>query len=322
MRFAKNDRALYLRLMTETVALARIMEYESQLLDAAVELLMDEAGFRPSRGERVLVKPNLVNSTNAAVSCTHPLVVRAACRFLLDRGVRVTVADSPAFGSAAQVAKASGLVEALKALGLEVRGLAAAQKTTLPCGVEIGVSRHALEAEAILNVPRLKAHCQMRVTGAVKNLFGCVSGARKALAHNRLGNRPDLFAAMVVDICELVPHSVSLMDAVRPMHRNGPVKGEAYELGMLGASASPHAVDAMVYEMLNLSPSQVPLWAEALRRDLPGAQPGELRYPLERPQSFDVSGMVIPEKLEPVRFDPFRVFKGRIKSLKKRLCGD
>lgn len=304
------------------VAFARMIEYESTLLDATVGALLDDTGFSPKRGDRVLVKPNLVNSTNAAVSCTNPLVVRAVCLWLMDHGAAVSVADSPAFGAASQVARAVGLTKVLADLGLSVRSLGNAKKVMLPCGVEIGVSRDALETGAIVNVPRLKAHCQMRVTGAVKNLFGCVAGARKALAHNRLGNRPDLFTAMIVDLCELLPHRVTLMDAVHPMHKTGPIKGEPYPLGMLAASESPYAVDAAVYDLLSLSPSEIPLWAECLRRDLPGAQPGDIRYSMEPPAHFDASGMILPEKLESIRFDPFRVVSGRLKSLKKRFLGD
>lgn len=304
------------------MALARMIEYESTLLDAAVAAILEDTGFRPQRGDRVLVKPNLVNSTNARVSCTNPLVVRAASRWLLDHDARVTVADSPAFGSAAQVGKAAGLTEALKELGLPVKSLGRPVKTTLPCGVTIGVSRDALETGAILNVPRLKAHGQMRVTAGVKNLFGCVTGARKALAHNRLGDTPERFTAMIADLAELLPHAATLLDAVHPMHRSGPIKGEPYPLGMLAASTSVHAVDTMIYDLLDLSPAEVPLWAEAIRRDLPGAHPGDIRYSMEQPDSFDASTMILPNSLDPVRFDPLRVVKGRMKSLKKRLLGD
>lgn len=304
------------------VALARMIEYESTLLDAAVAALLEDIGFEVQRGDRVLVKPNLVNSTNAAISCTNPLVVRSACRWLQDQGARVTVADSPAFGSAAQVARASGLARALNEIGLKVATLGRPVQTKLPCGVTIGISRDALDAGTILNVPRLKAHGQIRVTAGVKNLFGCVCGARKALAHNRLGDAPERFVSMLVDLAEILPYGATLLDAVHPMHKSGPIKGEPYPLGMLAASTSAHAVDTAVYDLLNLTPADVSLWAEAIRRDLPGAQPGDIRYSMEQPDGFDASNMILPDTLDPIRFDPLRVVKGRLKSLKKRLLGD
>ena len=39
------------------------------------------------------------------------------------------------------------------------------------------------EADGIINLPKMKAHQLTRITGAVKNLFGCIPGKRKALYH-------------------------------------------------------------------------------------------------------------------------------------------
>ncbi len=301
--------------MTTRVAIARIHEYESTLLDAAVGVLLEEAGYRPSPGRSVLVKPNLVNSANAAVSCTNALVVRTVCERLLEGGEKVMVADSPAFGPASQVARAAGLSKAIAPLGLKVVGLKKPRKTMLPCGIEVGLSAQALDTDLIINLPRLKAHIQMRLTGAVKNLFGCVVGFRKAFAHNRLGEKGALFREMIMDLPGALPPIITLMDAIRPMHRTGPVKGPAFDLGMLAASDNEVAVDTTAYMVLGATPASVPLWQEAVRRGLPGSDPADIDYPLENLTHFDAEGFVIPKKLDPVRFDPLRLAKGRMKSL-------
>ena len=182
--------------MSERVAIARMLEYESTLLESATALILEEAGLRPAVGQRILVKPNLVAPGNARHCCTNPLVVRAACAYLLDHGVKVTVADSPAFGPASHVARASGLAKAVGELGLKVQSLKRAVPLELSGGGTIGLSQDALEADLILNIPKLKVHCQMVMSGAVKNMFGCVVGCRKALAHNNLGQSHDGFRSM------------------------------------------------------------------------------------------------------------------------------
>jgi hypothetical protein len=97
------------------------------------------------------------------------------------------------------------------------------------------------------------------------------------------------------------------------------VRGEAFPLGLLGASALPLALDAALFGLLGQTPAAVPLWAEALRRGLPGAEPGAVVFPLAAPQDFDASGFVVAEILEPMRFEPLRFVRGRMKSLLHRL---
>lgn len=301
--------------MTPAVALARMLEYESTLMPAAVVLLMKEAGYTPVAGRRVLVKPNLVSAANAGLSCTHPLVVRAVCAHLLDNGEHVTVADSPAFGPASRVARAAGLDTAIGPLGLRVQSLGAPRPTPLPCGRTMGISSLALDADIIVNIPRLKAHCQMRVTGAVKNLFGCVTGFRKAVSHYSMGDKNNLFREMIMDLPAVLPPVLTVLDGIHAMHTEGPIRGEPFELGLLGASQSPIALDTAMYSLLGLSPENVPLWAEAVKRRLPGSDPAAIRFPLEKPGSFDTRQFVLPAQLDPIRFEPLRLIRGRIKSL-------
>lgn len=306
----------YNYMMSVSVAIARILEYESTLMDSATALVLEETGFKPSPGERVLVKPNLVSPTNARHCCSNPRVVQAACRYLLDCGARVTVGDSPGYGPASHVAKKSGLWEAMQELGLTVVSLKRATPLELSIGGSIGLSQDALEADRILNIPKLKVHCQMTMSGAVKNMFGCVVGFRKAVAHNRLGHSHDVFRAMLMDVYDALPQTHHLMDGIHPLHKDGPIKGKPYELGMLAASESGIAVDTAAYSILGLRPNQIPLWDEALSRHMDGSDPAEIVYPLEQPELFSNEGFVMSEE-RPLDFHLTRIIKGRVKSLMK-----
>ncbi|MGL1861615.1 MAG: DUF362 domain-containing protein [Pseudodesulfovibrio sp.] len=302
--------------MSNRVAIARILEYESTLLDSATALILEEAGLKPTFGQHVLVKPNLVAPSNTRNCTTHPLVVRAACVYLLDCGARVTVADSPAFGPASNVAKQSGLGEAMAKLGLKVKSLKRATPLKLSDGNQIGLSKDALEADIILNMPKLKVHCQMTMSGAVKNMFGCVVGYRKAVAHHKLGHSHEVFRSMLMDVYAALPHTFHLMDGVHPLHKDGPIKGEPFELGLLAASDNGIAIDTAAYAILNLLPTQIPLWDEALKRGMEGADPLHLEYPLEKPDLFDPTGFdMSPER--PLDFVILRIIKGRLRSLLK-----
>lgn len=290
------------------VALARCSGYDRPAVEVAVGAVLDASGWRPAYGARVLVKPNLLRFQPGGLCCTHPEVVRAACGWLQAHGVQVTVGDSPAFGTAQGVAERIGLAEALAPLGLAVIQLDAPRQVEVAAGgggtTTIGVSRYALDADAILSVPRLKAHCQMRVTCAVKNLFGCVCGVRKALAHTTHGADTQVFGGLVADIFAALPPVVALCDAVTCMHVTGPAGGEPFHLGLVGASVSPVALDAVCCSVIGLDPSVVPLWGEMRRRGLPGTDPADMDYPLLAPASFDGRGFVVPGVLKDVSFAP------------------
>jgi uncharacterized protein (DUF362 family) len=299
-------------------ALARCPGYDAPDLARAIPAVLSASGFAPAPGTRVLVKPNLVSRRGAPLSCTHPAVVAGACAWLLDHGAKPFVADSPAFGDALAVARACGLDRELARLNVPLTRLDHPQPLTTSFGETIGVSAVALQAEAILNLPRLKAHGQMYVTGAVKNLFGLAVGFRKALAHARWGEAENRFEAAILDILAACPPVHTLLDAVVAMHKSGPTGGEPCELGLLAASPDPVALDTAVYGLLGLSPAPIPLWREARARDLPGAWPENLSYPLERPEAFPGHLFQPPKRLMPVTFRPWRLLKGRVRSLLDR----
>lgn len=304
------------------VALLRQNGYARAEIENAVERLFMACGVSFSPGERVLVKPNLVSRANARLCCTHPEVTRAVCAFVLDCGAKPRVADSPAFGGAGRVARACGLDKALAGLGLRVRSLgrpAAVRLSPAAGGGGIGVSREALDADRVVSVARLKAHGQFRATASVKNLFGCVCGCRKALAHMRLGATPGAMPAMILDVLAALPPVVGVADGVVCLHRGGPVRGEPFRLELLGASPTPMALDAALFGLIGVAPAEAPLWAEALRRGLPGAEPGAADFVLARPDAFDAAGFVLQADLDPMRFKPLRFARGRVRSLLDRL---
>jgi uncharacterized protein (DUF362 family) len=300
------------------VALSRCPSYESSRLPEKVGLLFETIQCRPSHGTRILVKPNLLApSAPDHLPCTHPLVVRAICRHLLDLGATVRVGDSPTFGNAVEISGKIGLTEALADLPVTVVNLDRLTPVRLSFGGWMAISPKALENDLIVSVPKLKAHHQMRITGAVKNAYGCVPGLCKPLFHLFYGDRDARFERLFLEIWENLPPSVSLMDAIVSMHVHGPIKGQPYPLGLLAASTSAVALDTAIMGILGLEPEETPLWRIALNLNMPGASLEDLVYPLDSPDSFGSSGFKTPEHLLPMSFRPLRV----IRHYWKRLCG-
>ena len=173
-------------------------------LKTAVFGLLDRiASLRIEKGARVLIKPNfLAPARPERAMTTHPLVLRAVAEYVLDKGGRPLVADSPGMGTFERLLREGGYAEALQGLDVEVRPFKETVRVDIgePFG-RIEIAREALEADVVVNLPKLKTHTQMLLTVGVKNLFGCIVGLKKPEWHMRSGVDRHMFARLLVQIC-------------------------------------------------------------------------------------------------------------------------
>lgn len=303
--------------MSSPVALAACSGYERTALTHAMGELFSAIGYAPACGERVLIKPNLLRADSTGLTCTAPEIVRAACVYVLDHGAVPQIADSPGFGTVAGIARSVGIAAALADLpgAPAVRALGSPVAVPLSLGGSVPISRQALEADSILNLPRLKAHTMMRVTCAVKNLYGCICGTRKALMHAVHGDKGRRFPSLILDILGALPPVTSLADAITAMHVNGPSGGKPFHAGLLVASRSPVALDTMVYAMMGLTPDRVPLWEEALLREIPGSLPEDVPLLGADIHAFSLRDFKTPTTLMGQSFSPPRLLKSALKRL-------
>ena len=210
-----------------------------------------------SSGTKVLIKPNILGPAHPDLAMTtHPNVVRAVAEYALDKGAVVQVSDSIAMGSFSEAIKDCGFEDALA--GMPVRLAELTRSTTVmtkgPFG-SIDLSTDALEADVIINLPKLKTHTQMALTLAVKNLFGCVVGARKPEWHFRVGENKKLFAELLISIYDVLRPSINLMDGILAMEGQGPgTRGIPRQLGLIIASTDALSLDTAVCMMLGLKP--------------------------------------------------------------------
>jgi len=296
------------------VALAKCPEYIPLDVSNIIRGLFETIAFKPRPGTKVLVKPNLLTPMPPDhLTCTHPLVIRSVCEYLLDFGAEVRVGDSPTFGKAVDIAQSIGLTQTLEDLPVKIVNLDRPKLVRFSFGGRVPVSRMVLESDLIVSIPKLKAHHQMRITGAVKNVYGCVSGLGKPILHVLHGDRGCRWENMILEIGQQIPPSVSLMDAVKAMHVHGPVKGRPYPMGLLAASHSAVALDTSVMTMLGLRPEDAPLWRLSVNLNLPGSRSQDIVYPLETPESFNGRDFECTKHLYPISFRPFKLAAHYIK---------
>lgn len=265
------------------------------------------------RDTRVLLKPNLISSAAPELACTNGKFIAAVAGWFLDQGAKVRLGDSPAFGSVERVCQKQGIKKSLQGLNVQYVGFSDSVSMELACGTVVPVAREALECDLLVGLPKLKAHNQLYVTMAVKNLFGTVVGINKAMLHMTKGSSHDRFARIILDLVSLFPKQIHLIDGIEAMHKSGPMDGESLDLKIIGAATSPVALDTALLAVLGLPLTESPLWRVASGENRTDCRVENIVFPFFSPADFDQTNFVPPPSINPVRFNPFRFLSGSLK---------
>ncbi|MDD1766397.1 MAG: DUF362 domain-containing protein, partial [Candidatus Methanomethyliaceae archaeon] len=259
------------------------MRYSVSVVDAkddirgAVARALDLIGWKSPAGERLLIKPNMINAkTSEEGATTDPRIVLALIEILNAAGVRAWVGDSPGNaypGKAREVFSKTGMLDAINEGGSEFVEFEGPPPRIVKFAGEliksIGLANPIFDYK-LINVPKLKTHVQTIMTGALKNLaLGCIPGSGKGVIHS-VGKTPDRMAKAIVDVYSAIRPLVTLnvMDAVVCMEGNGPTGGDPLRLGKVLASTDALALDMVSFSMAGLDPEDVPYVKEASRRSL------------------------------------------------------
>jgi len=239
------------------VALEKVREYSRDEVLRGLERLLAhfggmEAFVKP--GERVLLKPNMLYAKlpEAAVT-TNPEVVAAVIELVRRAGGKPLVGDSPGVGKLSRVAEKSGILKVLEETGTElVEFMEPVEVSGEGLFRRFELARPYLEADRVINLPKLKTHGMMTMTCSVKNLFGAVVGAAKAAWHLKAGEDRDMFARMLLEIYLLRKPDLNIVDAIVAMEGDGPGSGDPREVGLLIAGVNPVSVDVIAAEVLGI----------------------------------------------------------------------
>ena len=249
--------------MKTAVSLQSVKSYEREEVERGLRALLAPLGgigafVRP--GQRVLIKPNMLSgkSPEKAVT-THPEVVRAVIAQVLQAGGYPLVGDSPGVGSPRQVARRCGILAMVEEMGAEFAPFTDSVPVRIGSSTfqELQIARDVVEADVVINLPKLKTHQMMGMTCAVKNLFGAVIGMRKPGLHLQAGEDKALFARMLLELAATIRPALTLVDAITAMEGDGPGSGEPVHLGFLMAGQEPLAVDRVAMDLLGLTEAQV-----------------------------------------------------------------
>jgi uncharacterized protein (DUF362 family) len=256
------------------VALIRCNDYSEPKITEAIAKQFELLGgidkfVKP--GDTVLLKPNFIAPRSRRhATQTHPSVIIGAARLLKDFGARPFVGDSPAWSNVFACVKALKLEEALRKLSVPVRQLDKPKWCQIGArNTKVGISSVALDADVIINLPKFKTHQQLVATFAVKNMFGCVAGKRKALWHFSKGKKESDFCEFLIDIFKFLKPAVTIIDGVVAMDGRGPIRGRSRPLGWLIGGTEPLALETICCKLVNIKTDELPILKTAKQMGLP-----------------------------------------------------
>ncbi len=247
------------------VALVKCDSYEQYAIKKsvakAVELLGGIGRFITAN-QNVLIKPNMLSPQppERAIT-THPAVVEAVIDLVKSAGAIVSIGDSPGFYKFSSSAKVSGISQVADRTGVKLTPFDKEEQIATAEGCfmkRLTVARAAVKADAIISTPKFKTHNLTYITGAIKNLFGCIPGLKKSEMHFRFPDN-EQFSRMLVDIALSVPVRLHIVDAVVGMDGNGPSAGDPFKIGLIIAGTDPVAVDSVACRVVGIDPSTIPM---------------------------------------------------------------
>jgi len=286
--------------MAEKVAIAACADYAyAQVLRGVKAALKPLGGMKAfvQRGDRVLIKPNLLSGKHPdRCVTTHPAIVKAVAQLVHERGGIPVIGDSPAVGGLHRVAAQAGISEVAEELGcplVEFKEVAEIRMGEDYTFRRVELAKAVLEADVVINLPKVKTHSQTLLTLAVKNTFGCIPGMRKAQWHLKAGTDHAYFAGMLAELCQIVKPALTIADGVIGMEGDGPGNGDPRPLGLILAGDNPHALDATICQIIGAPPLELLTLQAAHERGFAGTDLRQIE--------------VLGQKLEDVQVAPFRL---------------
>jgi len=222
-------------------------------------------------GKKVLVKPNILAGEPPEMAVTtHPVLVRAVVEKLQQEGADVMVGDNPGvygYGKSEKAAQVAKITDAAGDCFIHLGRCPVKQPLSCRDISHVMIAEDVLQADLVINLPKLKTHGFTFYSGAIKNTFGYVVGGDKMRVHSKAVT-PHRFAEALVNIYMIRPPELNIMDAVEAMEGRGPHHGDVRKAGIVLAGDNAVSLDAVAVHLMGRKPKSIPHLAIAANKGL------------------------------------------------------
>ena len=276
-----------------SVSISKCNSYDIKEVQGAVDSCLDKLGGLSSLikpDDRVLIKPNiLIAKPPEEAVTTHPSLIEAIIIAVKKAGAVPLVGDSPGglVGNVRGHWKVTGIEEVCNRLNVEILNFESSGVYEKRInGNHYHIAKPVLDADFIINVPKIKTHGLTILTCAIKNMYGTIPGLTKVNYHKE-APKPSDFAELVVDIFALSKPGLNIVDGIIGMDGNGPSAGNPKEMGLILASTDAIAVDSLICQILGKNPLKVPTNKNAYERELGEADINKIKVLGYQPDVID-----------------------------------
>jgi len=245
------------------VSILKVPDYDFQCIHEALEKSIELIGGLPDcirAGARVFVKINHLPPASPAERgiVTHPIFAEAVLRLIAGTGAHITVGDDIESSLGYEV---SGYYEMCRRLGVNLVNLKEIGFRQIECKGrflnKVYFSKAVLDADVVINLPKLKTHSLTVITGGVKNMYGTIPSGFRTKLHGEYPDNED-FAHVLADVFSVRIPELTIMDGIVAMEGEGPASGRLKRLGLIIASRDAVALDSVVAKIIGLKPMEVP----------------------------------------------------------------
>ena len=217
--------------------------------------LLEEINLNLDSDLKVGLKPNLVLAKESAQGATtDPQLTAGVIEYLKVQGVDdIVIMEGSWVGSKTEVAfKECGYKKLAQEYDIELYNLKHDQTRELNSGeLTLEVCQSALDVDYLINLPVLKAHCQTKMTCALKNLKGCIPDSEKRRYHTLGLHEP------IAHLNNVLKADLTIVDGIIGdlTFEEG---GNPVQMNRILAGFDPVLIDTYVAQLLGLELEEVP----------------------------------------------------------------
>jgi uncharacterized protein (DUF362 family) len=243
---------------TSPVAVVKANSYSGDLVNRMLEGIR-ECGLGV-RGQKVLLKPNLVEFDPATCINTNVAVIAAALEVFRTLGAaEVWIGEGPGHRrdtyALAEMARYRSEIPQFDLRFVDLNRDDVSPFQGFADRGEIYLPNTALRADLVVSLAKMKTHHWAGATLSMKNLFGLVPGSVYGWPKNELHHVG--IPRSIVELTRIFRRSFAIVDGIVGMEGNGPIQGTPKPCGVLVMGSDLPAVDATCCRIMGIDPARV-----------------------------------------------------------------
>lgn len=246
----------------EIVAAVKCKTYKQKEVDNAIKKVLKILKFDSSKYKNVLIKPNVIGlfKKNQEAIITHPSIVKA-----IKKNFKRSIIGESSFVATEIALRKTGYWNIGDVIVFEEKKLVKIKDKKAKVLKAFYIPKLIKKVDLIVNVPKLKTHTLTKMTGAIKNLYGCIPGGLKQIYHKK-AQGDERFSSLLVDIFQNIKPGLNIMDAVVGMEGEGPTSGKPRKTNLILASRSAVALDIVSAKLIGYKPEEILAIKDAEKR--------------------------------------------------------